>query len=197
MEQVPIAALRPDLDALDSKQIKAVVTLIWPYSSSQRQFALLLAEPDFRLRKKGGQVRARFSSTSARALAATGVGIGDEVVLSLHGAQFVQDGAISTPGKSIEWELAYKQTVAISVRRDGAEIANLEFINAVPTPAPRSPVKRAAAAPSPIPQWSSPAFLKRARLSDGPFFEQPAFDPLADAYNEGHDKKRRRKSYRD
>ncbi|KAF3039035.1 hypothetical protein E8E12_008155 [Didymella heteroderae] len=198
MEHVHIAALQPNLDALDSKQIKAVVTLIWPYSSSQRQFALLLAEPDFRLRrKKGGQVRARFSSTSARALAATGVGIGDEVVLSLHGAQFVQDGVVSTPGKSIDWELAYTQTVAISVRRGGTEIANLELIDAAPTPAPRSPVKRAAAAPSPIPQWSSPAFLKRARLSDGPFFEQPAFDPLADAYNEGHDRKRRRKSYRD
>lgn len=198
MEHVHIAALRPNLDALESKQIKAVVTLIWPYSSSQRQFALLLAEPDYRLRrKKGGQVRARFSSTSARALAATGVGIGDEIVLSLHGAQFVQDDIVNTPGKSIEWELAYTQTFAISVRRDGAEIANLEMINAVPTPAPRSPVKRAAAVPSPFPQWSSPAFLKRARLSDGPFFEQPALDPLADAYNEGHDKKRRRKSYRD
>lgn len=197
MEHIHIAALRPNVDALESKQIKAVVTLIWPYSSSQRQFALLLAEPDFRLRRKKGQVRARFSSTSARALATTGVGIGDEVVLSLHGAQFVQDGAVSTPGKSIDWELAYTQTVAISVRRDGAEIASLELIDAAPTPAPRSPVKKAAAALSPMPQWSSPAFLKRARLSDGPFFEQPAFDPLADAYNEGHDKKRRRKSYRD
>src|SRR5690242_14403618 len=197
MEQVPIAALRPDLDALDSKQIKAVVTLIWPYSSSQRQFALLLAEPDFRLRRRNGQVRARFSSTSARALAATGVGIGDEVVLSLHGAQFVQHDAVSTPGKSIDWELVYTQTVAISVRRDGAEIASLDFIDAAPTPAPRSPVKRPAAAPSPIPLWASPAFLKRARLSDGPFFEQPAYDPLVDESSDSHDKKRRRKSYRD
>lgn len=197
MEQVPIAALRPNLDALDSKQIKAVVTLIWPYSSSQRQFALLLAEPDFRLRRRNGQVRARFSSTSARALAATGVGIGDEVVLSLHGAQFVQHGAVSTPGKSIDWELVYTQTVAVSVRRDGAEIASLDFIDAAPTPAPRSPVKRPAAAPSPIPLWASPAFLKRARLSDGPFFEQPAYDPLVDESSDSHDKKRRRKSYRD
>ena len=197
MEHVDIAALRPTLDALESKQIKAVVTLIWPYSSSQRQFALLLAEPDLRLRRKKGQVRARFSSTSARALATTGVGIGDEVVLSLHGAQFVQHGAVGTPGKSLDWELAYTQTVAVSVRRNGAEMANLELIDAVPTPAPRSPVKKQAAAPSPIPQWSSPAFLKRARLSDGPFFEQPAYDPLADESYEGHDKKRRRKSYRD
>ncbi|KAF2626523.1 hypothetical protein BU25DRAFT_471410 [Macroventuria anomochaeta] len=197
MEHIHIAALRPNLDALESKQIKAVVTLIWPYSSSQRQFALLLAEPDLGLRRKKGQVRARFSATSARALATTGVGVGDEVVLSLHGAQFVQDGAVSTPGKSLDWELAYAQTLAVSVRRNGVEMANLEMIDAAPTPAPRSPVKKPAAAPSPIAQWSSPAFLKRARLSDGPFFEQPAYDPLADESNEGHDKKRRRKSYRD
>ncbi|KAJ4336377.1 hypothetical protein N0V95_008623, partial [Ascochyta clinopodiicola] len=196
MEHVHIAALRPKLDALESKQIKAVVTLIWPYSSSQRQFALLLAEPDFRLRRNKGQVRARFSSTSARALATTGVGIGDEVVLSLHGAQFVQDGAVSTPGKSLDWELAYTQTVAISVRRNGSEIANLELIDAAPTPAPRSPVRKQPAAPSPVPQWASPAFLRRARLSDGPVFEPPAYDPLADE-STGHDKKRRRKSYRD
>ncbi|KAF9691413.1 hypothetical protein EKO04_010813 [Ascochyta lentis] len=197
MEHVPIAALRPKLDALDSKQMQGVVTLIWPYSSSQRQFALLLAEPDFRLRRNKGQVRVRFSSTSARALATTGVGIGDEVVLSLHGAQFVHDGAVSTPGKSVDWELAYTQTLAISVRRNGAEIANLDLLDAAPTPAPQSPVRKPSAAPAPTPQWSSPAFLKRARLSDGPLFEQPAYDPLLDVTSEGHDKKRRRKSYRD
>ena len=123
-------------------------------------------------------------------LATTGVGIGDEVLLSLQGAQFVQ-GHVSTPGKSIDWELAYTQTVAASVWRNGAEIASLDIVNAVPTPAPRSPVKKPAAAPSPLSQWSSPAFAKRARLSDGPFF-----DPFPDDYD-GHDKKRRRKSYRD
>lgn len=191
MEHVRIRELRPDLHALETKQIRAVVTLIWPYSPSQRQFALLLAEPDIRLRRNKGQVRARFSSTSARVLATTGVGIGDEVLLSLQGAQFVQ-GHVSTPGKSIDWELAYTQTVAVSVWRNGAEIASLDIVNAVPTPAPRSPVKKPAAAPSPLSQWSSPAFAKRARLSDGPFF-----DSFPDGDYDGHDKKRRRKSYRD
>ena len=38
----------------------------------------------------------------------------------------------------------------------------------------------------------APAFAKRARLSDGPFF-----DPFTDGDYDGHDKKRRRKSYRD
>jgi hypothetical protein len=197
MEFIHIAELHPELPARDTKHFKAAVTLIWPWSSSQRQFALLLAEPDFRLRRKKGQVRARFSGSSAKALATTGVGIGDEVILSLRGAQFVQEDIVSTPGRSIDWELQYTQTVAVQVLRDGNEIANLELQDVAPTPAPRSPVRRQMnAIPSSIQEWSSPAFLKRARLSDGPFFEAP-YDPLADENAEGHDKKRRRKSYRD
>jgi hypothetical protein len=197
MDLVHIAELHPELSARDSKQFRAAVTLIWPYSSSQREFALLLAEPEFRLRRKKGQVRARFSGSSARALATTGVGIGDEVVLSLKGAHFIQDGSVSTPGKSIDWELEYTQNVVVQVFRDGTEIANLELLDAAPTPAPRSPVRRqTTVTASPAQQWSSPVFLKRARLSDGPIFQAP-YNPLADENAEGHDKKRRRKSYRD
>ncbi|KAJ4377576.1 hypothetical protein N0V83_000401 [Neocucurbitaria cava] len=197
MDQSRISELNPHLPALESTQFKATVTLIWPYSSSAHQFALLLAEPDFRLRRKKGQVRARFSGSSAKAIATTGVGIGDEVILSLQGAQFVREGSVNTPGKSIDWELSYTQTLVVQIFRNGNELANLDLIDAAPTPAPRSPVRREpVAAPSSSPHWSSPAFLKRMRLSDGPFVEAP-YDPLADENNEGHDKKRRRKSYRD
>ncbi|KAF2826979.1 hypothetical protein CC86DRAFT_455561, partial [Ophiobolus disseminans] len=197
MALIHIAGLDPELADRDSKQFKAAVTLIWPYSSSQREFALLLAEPEFRLRRKKGQVRARFTGSSAKALATTGVGIGDVVVLGVRGAHFVQEGTVSTPGRSIDWELEYAQTVVVQVFRDGTEIANLDLVDAAPTPAPRSPVRRVpVAAPSPAQQWSSPAFLKRARLSDGSVFAAP-YDPLADENAEGHDKKRRRKSYRD
>ncbi|KAF1935408.1 hypothetical protein EJ02DRAFT_389236 [Clathrospora elynae] len=201
MEQLHIAELNPELPAVESKQFRATVTLIWPYSSSARQFALLLAEPDFRLRRKNGQVRARFSEASAKAIATTGVGIGDEVVMSLRGAQFVTEGAVNTPGKSIAWELSYTDTVVLHVFRNGSEIANLDVVDVAPTPAPQSPVRREfPAGPSPAHQYSTPAFLKRARLSNGPFFETP-FDPLAgeneNEDEEGHAKKRRRKSYRD
>ena len=199
MDQLHISALNPELSAIESKHFRATVTLIWPYSSSTRQFALLLAEPDLRLRRKNGQVRARFSGASAKGLATTGVGIGDEVVLSLRGAQFIQEGAISTPGKSIDWELSYVQTVVVQVLRNEIEIANLELVDAAPTPASQSPARRqTVAAPSPTSAYSSPAFLKRARLSDGPFFQAP-YDPLVDEMEieKGHDNKRRRKSYRD
>ncbi|KAL1799128.1 hypothetical protein ACET3X_003165 [Alternaria dauci] len=197
MDQARISELSPELSAIESKHFRATVTLIWPYSSSARQFALLLAEPDVRLRRKNGQVRARFSGPSAKAVATTGVGIGDEVVLSLRGAEFVKEGAVSTPGRSIEWELSYAHTVMIRIYRNGVETTNLELIDVAPTPASASPARRqSAASPAPALEFSSPAFLKRARLSDGPSFQAP-YDPLADETEEGHDRKRRRKSYRD
>lgn len=198
MDHVRIAELTPALPAPESKQLQAVVTLIWPYSSSTRQFALLLAEPQLRLRKHKGHVRVRFSGSSAKAIAATGVGIGDQVVLGLRGAQFVHESSASTPGKSIDWELSYHHAVALHVFRNGTEIANLNLVHVAPTPPPQqSPVRPPPAIdPSPAQQWSSPAFLKRARLSDSPFFDAP-LNPFADEFDVDHDKKRRRKSYRD
>jgi hypothetical protein len=205
---LPIAELRPELPELDSKCIKAVVSLVWPYSSAQREFALLLAEPDFRLRLKKGQTRVRFTKSCAKAIASTGIGIGDTVILGLQGVQFVEkDAGITTPGRSIDWELAFSQTLVVQILRDGNEIANLSIVNATPTPA-QSPARRkphATPTQTPLkssslqlgegPRWSSPAFLKRSRLSDGPFFET-GHDPLA-ANEDAHDKKRRRKSYKD
>ncbi|KAH9882284.1 hypothetical protein J1614_000520 [Plenodomus biglobosus] len=197
MDQLRISDLGPALPTAECQQFRASVILIWPYSSSQRQFALLLADPDFRLRRRNGQVRARFTGSSARALATTGVGIGDEVLLSLRGAQFVKEGAVQTPGRSIEWELEYAQTVIVTVFRNGREMANLELIDVAPTPTPQSPAQRVSlGGPSPSQQWSSPAVLKRIRLSEGPFFDAP-YNPLAEDIEQGHDRKRRRKSYRD
>lgn len=118
MEVLPIAVLTPELANLESKEFRAIVTLIWPFSSSTRQCALLLAETDFRLRRNKGQVRVRFTGPSARAIAETGVGIGDEVIIGLRGAQFVQEEAdVRTPGKSIDWELSYSQTLIAQVRK--------------------------------------------------------------------------------
>jgi hypothetical protein len=61
------------------------------------------------------------------------VGIGDEVVLSLSGAQFVQEGTVGTPGRSINWDLKYSQTVVVHVYRNGSELANLDIANVSPT----------------------------------------------------------------
>jgi len=197
MNSCRISDLNPALTAFESKQFSASVILVWPYSSSQRRFALLLAEPDLRLRRNKGQVRARFTGSSARAIATTGVGIGDEVVLSLQGAKFVKEGSVQTPGKSIDWELEFTQSVVVQVFRNGNQIADLELLNVAPTPAPCSPSRWVSfRGPTPSQKWSSPAVLKRLRHSGTQFFEAP-YDPFAEDAVQGHGKKRRRKSYRD
>lgn len=116
MERIPIAELAPSLPSPDTKVIKAVVTLLWPYSSSTRQCALLLADPDFRLRHRRGQVRVRFSGPAGRALGNSGIGIGDEVILALQGAQYINGvGSVRIPGKSVEWELSFQQRLVTQV----------------------------------------------------------------------------------
>jgi len=92
-----------------TQRIHAVVTLIWPYSSSTRRTALLLAERDLRLRKSKGQVRIQFSGATAEETAWPRIASGDEVVLSLDGARWVEATAgISTPGRSVDLELVYR-----------------------------------------------------------------------------------------
>lgn len=192
MNHLSISELRPELPELASKQIRGIVTLIWPFSSSARQFALFLGDPDFRLRRRHGQVRVRFSGSSARAVANTGVGIGDEVVLSLRGVEFVRDGLLSTPGKSIDWELGYSQTLRAHIIREGGRLADVDFYDVPPTPALRLSTRPRHSFESSR-QWSSPAYLKRMRLSDIPSLE-PTYDAAPD---KEHTKKRRRRSYKD
>src|SRR5438046_7890038 len=90
---IPIAQLTPLLASPSSRSIKAIVTLIWPYSSSTRSLTVLLAEPDFRLRQARGQVRAKFLGSSAKSVMQSKIGSGDEVALSLDGVDWRKDEA--------------------------------------------------------------------------------------------------------
>ncbi|KAF1996424.1 hypothetical protein P154DRAFT_623196 [Amniculicola lignicola CBS 123094] len=201
MDLTPIAELSPELSAPDSRHFKAVITLLWPYSSSTRQCAFLLADSDIRRRRNRGQVRVRFAGSSARIVAEKGIGIGDELVLGLKGARFVRDEEeVRTPGRSIDWELEYKQTLVLQVFRDGSEFAKLDIVDAAPgspvrQPFVESPSQAPTARVGEIQQWTSPAFRKRVRLSDGPIFEAGGFDPLVEGSQDGHKRKRPRKSF--
>lgn len=112
---IPIAQLTPLLSAPSSRSIKAVVTLIWPYSSATKAVAFLLAEPDFRLRRTRGQVRVQFSGSSAKKINASGIESGDEVILSLDGVEFVHGEAVSTPGRGVEFELRFTERLLLKV----------------------------------------------------------------------------------
>ena len=115
-DHIPIALLDPTT-AASAKTVQGIVTLIWPYSVSSQTFSILLAEPDFRLRRQRGQVRVHFRGSSAKALAKCDVQSGDLVNLSLLNAQCKRDGVASgTPGRGIEWELCFDERVVLQVR---------------------------------------------------------------------------------
>jgi hypothetical protein len=89
--------------------------------------------------------------------------------------------------------------------RDGNEFANIDLVDAPSTPAAESPVREhLVTTPFTGPsvssidsqRWSSPAFVKRSRLSSGSLFGS-TFDTLPTDSEDGPDRKRRRKSYRD
>lgn len=112
----PIAQLNPDLRPDDSS-VTGIVTLIWPYASSKETFSLLLVEPDFRLRSNRGQVRVHFKGSSAKAVARSGISSGDQLLLSLRGAQWAKDStAITTPGRGSDWELQFGERLVLQVR---------------------------------------------------------------------------------
>lgn len=123
MEHIPISALE-SAAALPAtrratQSIRGVITLLWPFSSSQRRAALLLAEPDFRLRSAKGQVRVQLQGAAAAALARAGAAIGDDVVLGLGRARFVEKeelgGVVGTPGRSVDVELLFRDWIVAEV----------------------------------------------------------------------------------
>lgn len=125
---VPIQELDTSTDPPRNSTIHAVVTLLWPYSSSTRQCALLLSERDFRLRARGGQIRVKFSGPAARSVAEGKLGIGNEVVLELGSGQWVRDEvgvAVHVPGKSVG-ELQFGRGVRLRVQKEGAEDVEID-----------------------------------------------------------------------
>jgi len=116
LTKVPIAQLSPALEQAKEKCISATVTLVWPYSSSTKSFALLLAEPDFRLRRSNGQVKVVFHGRVAEKVAGSLVGIGDHVSLALNGLEFVENiAATQTPGRSISWDVHFNNRGSLEV----------------------------------------------------------------------------------
>lgn len=112
---VPIAQLEPSLTC-SGKTFEGVVTLIWPYSASNASFSILLAEPDFRLRRQQGQVRIHFSGSSAKAVSRCDPQSGDQVILQLDGAQWEKDETVSkTPGRGINWQLRFEERATLKV----------------------------------------------------------------------------------
>jgi hypothetical protein len=112
----PIAQLDPGLQNLESHVVQGVVTIFWPYSLVTRTVAFLLAEHDVLLRRRGGQIRVQFGGAAAKAVAASGLGGGDEVKLSLEGVVWERNkNPISAPASGHEWELRFSPKALLQV----------------------------------------------------------------------------------
>ncbi|KAL4903432.1 hypothetical protein BDW74DRAFT_40409 [Aspergillus multicolor] len=185
---VPIAQLSPDNDRLSESSVHSIVTLLWPYSSSTKTLSLLLAEPDFRLRRTNGQVKVFFHGQVAEEVARTHIGIGDKVYLSLFGSRLTKNDAVNqTPGKGVSWDVHFDAAAFLEVWRDSKLFSTVKVDRESSTPpptdniAPSKPVANGGAhafGPSGSTSWQSPAFLGRSRVSFG--FTDPTTDPATD-----------------
>ena len=110
---IPIAQLRPSVSP-DTTTTVGQVALIWPYSSSNKSFGLLIVEPDYRLRRERGQVHVDFSGSSAKIVARSGVKIGDEVLLSLVGVEW-NAATPRIPGGGIDWTISFRERLVLQV----------------------------------------------------------------------------------
>ncbi|KAK4621645.1 hypothetical protein CLAFUW4_07414 [Fulvia fulva] len=191
-----IASLSPSEPPPADQSIRAIVSLLWPYSSSTKQCAFLLAEPDFRSRSHRGQIRVRFQGASAQAVAKGQIGIGDEVVLELRGASWAAESSnVVTPGKSVEGELLFRRELALRLvkKADGLEAGVSINVSETTPPPEEHDVNTTPARPIPsylraglgradaVPIYSSPAFVSRMRLSGG---DNTSWDPFADVDRE-------------
>ncbi|KAG9951178.1 hypothetical protein KCU85_g2970, partial [Aureobasidium melanogenum] len=181
MEIVHISSLSPSSALPTDCGFKASVTLLWPFSSTTGQCALLLADPDARQRYQKGQVRVRFTGPSARQIAASGIGIGDSVQVALEGVQWLTEAdtaLVKTPGRSVDGELVFKNRLHMTITRGQTEPRTIDVDESTehtsPKPSmlpPSTPVARSKPRTSfdayGVAVYSSPAFMKRLRLSEG------------------------------
>ncbi|KAJ5176835.1 uncharacterized protein N7482_002712 [Penicillium canariense] len=206
LTKIPIAQLSPTLEQREGKCIYATVTLVWPYSSSTKSLSLLLAEPDFRLRRSNGQVKATFHGRVAEKVAGSHIGIGDTVRLSLSGSSFVaNDAATQTYGRCVAWDMHFDTGVTLEIVRSSQSLPTVIIEQDLPSPPDNQPPSTprllsidpdTASAPSQG-SWGSPAFYHSARKSFGRAVDS-AFDPFAneDGSIPGEGRKRPRYSLR-
>lgn len=172
---VSITSLDPSAVVLSDCAFKAVVTLIWPFSASNRSAALLLADQDFRQRRSGGQIRVQFRGPVAKAVSASGISIGDVVRLHLDGGIWIETNTTTrTPGRSVSADLLFQQTITLDIVRNGDHFTSVrvdqtgeesEVVDDDPEPGPATP-KLAEPLSSLLPDaWSSPAFLQSRTAS--------------------------------
>ncbi|KAI4755055.1 hypothetical protein E4T52_10323 [Aureobasidium sp. EXF-3400] len=207
MEIVSISSLSPSSAPPPNCGFKALVTLLWPFSSATGQCALLLADPDARQRYLKGQVRVRFTGPSAHQIAVSGIGIGDSVQVALVGVQWLTESLVKTPGRSVDGELIFNNRLHMIITRGEKELKTIDIDEPTRPTSPKSsmlppstPVARSKPRTSfdayGVAVYSSPAFMRRLRLSEGGTPYSPVSVSEDDDQDTVASRKRRRVSYK-
>ncbi|KAI9843802.1 MAG: hypothetical protein M1838_002449 [Thelocarpon superellum] len=192
--RIPIARLAPSLENPAQYSIRAILALIWPYSSARGVLSLLLVEPETLLRRDHGEVRVHLAGPSVRGFSEANVACGDEVRLGLEGAAWTTDPTLyGTPGCGIDYDLRFSGRLLLEVSAPQAEppVLSPSSTSQPPTPPPTRSVADQHHATGAGPQeWSSPAFLKRSSFRFGSFPDS-TLDPFAaEEDQESRDRKR-------
>ncbi|KID95237.1 Telomere end binding protein, partial [Metarhizium majus ARSEF 297] len=142
----PIAQLNPEIADAKSRVIDGVVTITWPYSTVTKSIAFILAEHDILIRRKRGQIRVELRGASGQAFADANIGGGDQLRISLDGAQWTNnDAKTGLPAGSLEWQLNFTSRLLLSIRRvesEGPDVidvsASEDLVDGVLEPRPDS-----------------------------------------------------------
>ncbi|KHN95754.1 Telomere end binding protein [Metarhizium album ARSEF 1941] len=142
----PIAQLSPQSAAEESRVVDGVVTITWPYSAVTKSIAFILAEHDILVRRDHGQVRIELHGPSGKAFADANIGGGDQLRISLDGAQWTRiDAKTGLPVGPLEWQLNFTNRLLLSVQRLGSEGSTVidlnapeDLVNGVSEPGPNS-----------------------------------------------------------
>ncbi|KAI1466430.1 uncharacterized protein F4812DRAFT_434049 [Daldinia caldariorum] len=187
--KIAIADLNPEISDPASRAVRGVVTITWPYNSVKGTFAFILAEPDYRLRRNKGQVRVNLNGASAKAAGESGLSSGDEVLLSLDGAEWELEQVKkrqSLPGAGIDWQLQFSDKFLAQVTLIEAGESRLINVDRPPPPlSPPTELQNRTETPSTeiVPEDLPPKILEAltppsktyiAKLKDGEY-ESPAF----------------------
>jgi hypothetical protein len=118
---MPFVSIGNLVPGLTTGYLKAIVMIKWPYRASLRDMAVVLAEPDLKLRRADGQVKVCFSDACALSLSTASITIGDEVLLSLQGVEIKKAVKLN---RGIDLEMHYVDRLSIQVLRNGVRVFN-------------------------------------------------------------------------
>ncbi|KAF3926670.1 hypothetical protein ABW21_db0202019 [Orbilia brochopaga] len=115
-ELQPVSLADLDPSRMTAGEITAVVSLVWPYSSSALRLTAIIAHQDHRQRERRGELKVLFTGYAAESIRK--LAIGDVVKLSLEGANW--EPLPDAREKDVPWQLRWDKRLRVKVFKDSS-----------------------------------------------------------------------------